>query len=75
LRGAAGRSPEGRALLVDTELEFVQLAYPILDMSGTRRGWRRATWMGSRRRRVLIPLLDVVFLVVAGVLGMCLGGV
>ena len=40
LRGAAGRSPEGRALLVDTELEFVQLAYPVLDMSGTRRRWR-----------------------------------
>ena len=75
LRGPASSSSEGRPLLVDTELEFVQLAYPVLDMSGTRRRWRRATWMGSWWRRALIPLLDVVFLIVAGVLGMFLGGV
>jgi hypothetical protein len=31
--------------------------------------------MGSWWRRALIPLLDVVFLIVAGVLGMYLGGV
>ena len=75
LRGAAGRSSEGRALLVDTELEFVQLAYPVLDMSVTRRRWRRATWMGSWWRRALIPFFDVVFLIVAGILGMSLEGV